>query len=417
MKEVWRKLSNLGITNDVPYHEARRIRLFNQIIFLAILTVLIFSLINFIQGKVILAYFELLMVALYASNIVISLQKKFELASILFFVEVYVFMAVLCIGFSPKRDLEYLILIIGIMPLTFYRNRIVSIGLYLLCFLLFIFAKISAYGQMDIVAYLNYGLFFVVQYYLVEYLKTEYENYQAQVEEQNKLLIELNEENKHLISIASHDLRSPLIRIQSLLSILDTDETKFSPEQKEIIALAQREARNQATMISEILDLYSLEDGKTVIKLEEVDLTKKLSDLVKSYQTIADKKNISIKFPITERFYCIGDKVYLKQVFENLLSNAVKFSYPNSNVFVSLQNKGKQISVTIKDEGQGLDEDDKKKLFIRFQRLSARPTSGESSTGLGLSIVKKYVEAMKGSIRCESEKGKGASFIVDLPKA
>jgi signal transduction histidine kinase len=103
------------------------------------------------------------------------------------------------------------------------------------------------------------------------------------------------------------------------------------------------------------------------------------------------------------------------QVLDNLISNAVKYSPLGKRILVRVVNTDRAVRIEIQDEGPGLSEDDKSKLFGKFARLSARPTGGEYSTGLGLSIVKKMVEAMNGKVWCESELGKGATFIVELP--
>lgn len=416
MKEVWRKLSNIGIDTHLPYRQARKIRLFNQVSVLTLLITLLFAILNIINGKPIIAGIEFLMVILFAINLKLNQRGKFEVASVIFLVESYLWITALCIFIAPRRDLEYLILLSSVTGLIFYNNRVIILSLYTLCYLLFIGAKISTYGLSDFMAYLNYTMFFVMLYFPVKYLKTEYENYQQLVEDQNGRLLELNEENKKLISIASHDLRSPLIRIQSLLSLLSI-EGSLSPEQKEILAMTQREAKLQTQMINEVLKLSALEEGKTTMRSERIEVLPILREIVQSFQGVALRKTITIKTDWSQEIYfCLADKNHLKQVFENLLSNAIKFSYPGSSVYVSIQTKGNHISIAFKDEGQGLDEEDIKKLFIRFQRLSAKPTSGEASTGLGLSIVKKYVDAMNGSIHCESIKGKGATFIVEIPK-
>jgi signal transduction histidine kinase len=103
------------------------------------------------------------------------------------------------------------------------------------------------------------------------------------------------------------------------------------------------------------------------------------------------------------------------QVLENLISNAVKYSPPGKSIFVRLKKHAQGVRVEVQDEGPGLSAEDQKKLFGKFARLSAKPTGGEHSTGLGLSIVKKMVEAMKGKVWCESELGRGATFIVEFP--
>jgi len=94
----------------------------------------------------------------------------------------------------------------------------------------------------------------------------------------------------------------------------------------------------------------------------------------------------------------------------------LKFSPRNKNIYVSIEEKGNKIRTIVRDEGPGINEGDMKKLFGKFQRLTARPTGGELSTGLGLSIVKKYIKAMGGKVSCESGSGSGASFIIELKK-
>ena len=105
---------------------------------------------------------------------------------------------------------------------------------------------------------------------------------------------------------------------------------------------------------------------------------------------------------------------YLFNQFENLISNAIKFSPPQRKIQVDFNKVNGFIITTIEDQGPGLTEDDMQLIFQRYQTLSARPTAGEQSTGLGLSIVKKYVEAMKGCVWCESQPGAGAIFKVQF---
>ena len=106
-----------------------------------------------------------------------------------------------------------------------------------------------------------------------------------------------------------------------------------------------------------------------------------------------------------------------QQVIENLVSNAVKYSPPGKAIRVHVHRDTALARCEVQDEGPGLSESDKARLFGTFARLSALPTGGEQSTGLGLSIVKKLVESMKGRVWCESELGKGATFIIEFPDA
>jgi len=414
VKKLWRELSNAGVTTDLPYEVVRRIRLLNLVSLLGSLSLLFYFVLNVFTGKVILGIFEFIFACLLALNIFLNHKRHYQLASILFLIELYLLASIIAIYLSPNRNNEYVFLVIGVMPLILFKNKKLVYTLFALSLLFFILAKIMVEGRQDLILYLNYALIFFLLFFVVKYLKDEFENHRNVIESKNIQLEKLNAEKNQLISIASHDLRSPLSRIQSLLSLLSM-EGSLSPEQKEILRTAQREAKQQTEMISEILDLYAMDEGRKSLKLERVDVPGMIKSLLEVSLSIANQKNITVNFENkAEHCECMADESYLKQVFDNLLSNAIKFSYANSKIIILLKSTEQTLQVSFKDEGQGLDAEDQKKLFKRFQRLSAKPTAGEVTSGLGLSIAKKYTDAMGGSLTCVSEKGKGATFTVEL---
>jgi signal transduction histidine kinase len=150
---------------------------------------------------------------------------------------------------------------------------------------------------------------------------------------------------------------------------------------------------------------------------ETIDLPVLLKKVTASFDKLAARKNITLDARLDhEGFLIKGDSVFLTEIAENLLSNALKFSYPGKTVQVTITESDAGIQLCVQDEGPGVTMEDHDKLFQKFQRLSAQPTDGERSTGLGLSIVKKYVELMNGKVWCESGAGKGAKFCVEFPR-
>ncbi|MDZ4286680.1 MAG: HAMP domain-containing sensor histidine kinase, partial [Prosthecobacter sp.] len=151
---------------------------------------------------------------------------------------------------------------------------------------------------------------------------------------------------------------------------------------------------------------------------EPVNLAEAASQAIRQYQLAAERKDIHFVCDLNAPGNMIStDPLALKQVLDNLLSNAVKFSPHGKSVHVSVvPTAGDCIECRIRDEGPGFTEMDKNHMFRRYARLSARPTGGEPSTGLGLSIVKKLVEEMNGHLLLESSPGEGSTFIVRLPK-
>jgi len=131
---------------------------------------------------------------------------------------------------------------------------------------------------------------------------------------------------------------------------------------------------------------------------------------------ISDKKNIRIIFnPPSKEIIVPVDSGQFEQVMNNMISNAVKYSMSNTTVEVTIEKKGNEIVISVKDQGQGIPAPELEKLFKPFQKTSVKSTAGEQSTGLGLSIVKKIIEGHKGKISVESEVGKGSVFSVTLP--
>jgi signal transduction histidine kinase len=131
----------------------------------------------------------------------------------------------------------------------------------------------------------------------------------------------------------------------------------------------------------------------------------------------AANKAQSLRFTPEAEGTCIveGDEARLRDSIDNLVTNAIKYSPPGKPILIAVRRQNDQVTVSVTDEGPGLTPEDRSKLFRKFQRLSPQPTAGESSTGLGLSVTKEIIEMHGGTIRVESEPGKGSTFTIELP--
>ncbi len=238
----------------------------------------------------------------------------------------------------------------------------------------------------------------------------------ALIEKQNQQLISINKEKNHLIGILAHDLRNPLSMSMSMTEFIQVDKTKLSDEQLQASQIIWKALNRMNDMIAKILDVKAIESNQINLEMEQLDLREVVERCRISHEEPAGNKNITISTRIDTEARIIADGNYLVQVVDNLLSNAIKFSLPGSSVYITIRELGEQVRLEIRDEGPGLSSADMKKLFGKYQKLSARPTGGEQSTGLGLSIVKKYVELMDGKVWCKSKPGKGAVFYVAFDK-
>ena len=244
----------------------------------------------------------------------------------------------------------------------------------------------------------------------------EIQKQNRELEHRNKLLQEFNTERQQIIGVVSHDLKGPFNRIFALTQLMSMSAENLNSDQKEYLGKIHQIVLDGLGMVRNLVDNRKLEDRGIDMRLETLNFSAILSSLVKQYQSLAEKKNILIHYQAPPSISIEADKLYITRIFENLLSNAIKFSSPKTNVFVATTDLDDEIEISVQDEGPGINEDDQKKLYHKFERLTARPTGGESSTGLGLSIVKTLIEKMGGKIRYESRAGKGATFVVNLRK-
>ncbi|MDH5367059.1 MAG: ATP-binding protein [Cyclobacteriaceae bacterium] len=235
------------------------------------------------------------------------------------------------------------------------------------------------------------------------------------ISKQNEELISLNEEKNNLIQMVSHDLRSPLNQVKGLTSIIKIINPDLNKETNDSINLINDLVDRQRNMIGKVLDTKAIDSHQANLQLSIIKVNKILLEVINTIEKVASNKNISITQELYNESLCIeADENYLIQVLENILYNAVKFSPLNKNITISTYKMSNKAFISVKDEGPGIKPSDMKLLFEPFTKLSAKPTGNEDSSGLGLSIAKKYMDMMNGKIKCESEVGKGSNFILEF---
>jgi signal transduction histidine kinase len=240
-------------------------------------------------------------------------------------------------------------------------------------------------------------------------LSEKNEQIQQQILELNALNMEKNE----MMGIIAHDLKNPLTTSLSVIGLLNSEKNK--EDQGEYLGLLKKSLKRMNSLVSKILEIKVLESSSFKTTYTKVDLKQVTEQVISTLKIQSDNKNIQIVSDL-DKVVAHLDRSLMVQIIDNLLSNAIKFSNHHTKVQVRLKHVNQTIRFEFDDEGPGIKEEDIPVLFQKFQKLHAQPTGGESSTGLGLSIVKKYVEAMEGKVWCESEFGKGARFIVEFKK-
>ncbi|MDW3209347.1 MAG: ATP-binding protein [Reichenbachiella sp.] len=245
-------------------------------------------------------------------------------------------------------------------------------------------------------------------------------SHQKMIEQKNNLLSERNEELTQLnneknsyIHILSHDLRAPINNINSISKLLK--DAKLTIDEAKMLDHITTESKRLSDMVTRILDVERIESQQTE-EFKKIDLSKVLTEIVTNFSQAAADKQISIESNISPNIHISGVDAYVFHVFDNLLSNAIKFTPLEKKIYLDSQINEKQVIIKLRDEGPGLSQDDQNNMFKKFQTLTAKPTAGEDSSGIGLTIVHKYVNLLKANLSWESQLGEGTTFIVSFDK-
>jgi two-component system sensor histidine kinase/response regulator len=245
---------------------------------------------------------------------------------------------------------------------------------------------------------------------------------QLLAEQQKTLVDQLSKADaakNRFLGMAAHDLRNPLASIRGLAEFLrDGVVGELTVDQLDLVNTIHSASQSMLTMVNELLDVATIESGELKIVQEKHNLCEQIEKSVYLANIDAAKKNTRIIFtPPQSAPTAWIDAAKMQQVVDNLLSNAVKYSPPGSTITVEFLSAEKQCSFGVKDQGPGIPEGERDKLFKDFGRLSVKPTGGEKSTGLGLAICRKIVEAHHGTIVAENLPHGGCEFRVALPLA
>lgn len=330
-------------------------------------------------------------------------------------------------------------------------TRVTYIQATLSVFLLTTMAVLQYYGVIPHIQVKGYGLsglyanktflignlfVFITTIYVSAYIATsitrrlrkrqrEIIELKEDLEEKTKMLAEINEKllkldnlKTRFLSMASHDLKSPLGAVESYLRIiLGGFVGDVVPKQKELLERSSLRIKELLKLINDLLDISSIEKGQIIQEMEKVSLREIVEKSVEDIKSSAEEKGLEIQVTMPEDpmfLNAAGDR--LEEVFINLLSNAVKFTPEGGRIILSILEDSDSFKIRVEDTGIGVPREEQSKIFKDFYQASNVETKKIKGAGLGLSIVKQIIEAHQGKIWMESELGKGAKFFFTLPK-
>ena len=225
---------------------------------------------------------------------------------------------------------------------------------------------------------------------------------------------ELDQLKDDFISIATHELKSPMSVIKGYISM--TLEEKLPKTAKDMLTIALDQTDRLARLVHDLLDVSRLEQGKTKFSISNFDLPTIIDQIVNVYQSKATDKKLTLEYAHGDVSAVTADPDRAQEVFTNLIDNAIKYSRTGT-IVVTHSLTPHTVVTTVKDTGIGMTPDEVSHLFARFYRARNDDNADIEGTGLGLWIIKQYIEKMGGTISVDSQKGVGSSFIVTLPRA
>lgn len=227
---------------------------------------------------------------------------------------------------------------------------------------------------------------------------------------------ELENMKLDFVSMAAHELRTPLAAIRGYLELISYKGGRGLAEADQYLKQALKSTGELGGLINNLLDVTRIERGTLTVTLERVDLAATLDQAVKDASFSAEDKHIRLSYDGPEGEQLVAaDPIALREVINNLLTNAIKYTEPNGQVDVALHKKSNHYEISFKDTGIGIPRQALPNLFTKFYRVKGGLNSGSTGTGLGLYIAKSMIERQDGTIRVESVEGVGSEFTFTIP--
>lgn len=250
-------------------------------------------------------------------------------------------------------------------------------------------------------------------------LEKEREKYIEELKQKQEHLERLNKEKDDILGIISHDMRNPLGGIIGISNFLLTDTVSDPEETHEMLSLIEKSAERLLTLVNDMLNVAIIESNSFSVERSDVDLFLLIHDMIQLHEPTAKTKQVTLKHPPIDRSMIVSlDASKISQVIGNLVSNAIKFTNPGGCVQVTAEKRIEGIEhileIKVSDDGIGIPEDIMPVLFEKMmgQRTG---TEGEKGTGLGMPLVKRFVEIHGGTIEVSSKVGEGTSFLIRIP--
>jgi signal transduction histidine kinase len=227
---------------------------------------------------------------------------------------------------------------------------------------------------------------------------------------------EIEEKNKEFISVATHELRAPLTAIIGYLSLFqETYGPKLDKQGKMLLDKVYYGSVRLRDLVNDMLNVARLESGRSEFSMSPMDIKPVIQEVIDTMSVVAKMNNVKIVYVDTNSAHVAADEGRMRIIINNFVSNAIKYNRPGGSVTIQHIQKDHELVTAIADNGLGIPEDQKARMFEKFFRVNHEDRSSVTGTGLGMYIVKQYIEQMGGKLWFESIHGKGTTFYFSLP--
>jgi len=253
----------------------------------------------------------------------------------------------------------------------------------------------------------------IIAFQTLRFAQQESKRWKA--EKRAQYLRELDELKSNFLSLMSHDLKTPIAKVQALTERLAREARSLTGDQKLILGSIQRSNDELGQYILSILNFQRIESQELKLNKKNHDVNLMVEDVLARLETLAQDRGVSIQTQLEPMFPVEFDEQLIRQVLNNLVDNAIKYNKPGTKVTVSSSDQGDFVEVAVTDDGVGIEKDQMARLFKKFSRAEKGTSERVKGTGLGLYLAKYFIELHGGDIGVESEIGKGTKFHFRLP--
>jgi len=256
---------------------------------------------------------------------------------------------------------------------------------------------------------------FVCYYFLIPYRLILENRKSWELFQRNKILSQVEELKSNFLSMMSHDIKTPLARIQGMIDLIKRETVELNPKQTQALDTITQSSRDLTEFITSILDLGRVESQGINLHFSSRDINSLVQEVIEKYDFFAKERNIEIIGEFEPMFSAKVDVELMRQVFSNLIENAIKYSPEGTKVLVTTEESNGEVVIQFADQGIGISEDEQQNVFMKFYRSKEAKNSKIKGTGIGLYLARYFVDLHRGRIDVESRPAQGSTFSVVLP--